>query len=222
MKKPLNTIVLTKTIELSPCAYCDTQFAPTPRRGQIYCSGSCRTQACRERKNGLSGVLQDKPKATSITDLLHLQVEINRGLKDEIYALRCEMLAISNEIKVANTCMLEIYRTTNDIKQSLGNGLVRDIARTLEDWNYKGMSKAPEQLKAMKLDISKIVLLNEKILKDQSDHMWLTGLSSLAGPIVGEKIFTVVKETFTGKKDIPMGAKLDILTDAVTKLNKVV
>jgi len=50
---------------LYQCQYCSTWFEPKTRFKQKFCSESCRTMACRERKNGLGGTLAKKRDFTS-------------------------------------------------------------------------------------------------------------------------------------------------------------
>lgn len=50
---------------LYQCQYCATWFEPKTKFKQKFCSESCRTMACRERKNGLGGTLAKKRDFTS-------------------------------------------------------------------------------------------------------------------------------------------------------------
>lgn len=54
------------------CAYCDGLFTPKRRWIQKYCCESCRTLACRERKNGISGTLESKPRSFGMNDLKNI------------------------------------------------------------------------------------------------------------------------------------------------------
>lgn len=219
--------LIIKQIEMGTCLYCQKHFVPSKRWSHIYCSGSCRTKACRERKNGISGTLQTKKKATSVSDLSHLVIHLTEDLKAELYDLKDEILSLKDEVKQlkakaneTDIWLREILSSVNQIKQELGHGLVRDLSETIYEWRKDGMSAIPKEIKTIKQDIYKIMLMNDKILQGQDEQVWITGLASTFGPALGDKIIGTIKLIFGGNKDVPLDKKLDALAEAVNELKK--
>lgn len=174
----------TPNISDQNCAYCDEIFTPKRRWTQKYCCESCRTLACRERKNGESGTLKSKSRSIGMNDL-----------KGQIDSMRT---IISLHQKHFQETIHKIYFMVSDLGSKYPD----------EDFN-KCLNNIVLDQKRMQSELNKINLSIQEsksqnmnqyrtIQRKLSDQDLLTVLSSVFGSHVGKKILDLI----SGKNQI--------------------
>lgn len=196
--------VMSTQLEKTPCLYCRLLFQPQRRWIKKYCCESCRTLACRKRKNGVSGTMHDRVKSVSVTDLYRIQEQLIAEMKDAR--------------QVTNLWMQEVMRVVHEIKLDQKPESIKELERIIYEWQRNGMSKVPEQVSEMRMGRLKQELQTSQILKTQNVQMLLTVLSSLFGPILGQEIWNGVKGVVAKKKVVPIEEKIDNIMSIVNKL----
>src|SRR5688572_9525141 len=89
------------------CQYkgCGKLFESKRRWTKKYCCDSCRVMASRERKYGLGGTLENKPRSKGVNDLFeltkeqHMELKLNYGLlKEKFDKIEAEQAKTQNWI----------------------------------------------------------------------------------------------------------------------------
>lgn len=168
-----------RTIPEQNCAYCDGLFTPKRRWIQKYCCESCRTLACRERKNGVSGTLESKPRSIGMNDL-----------KNQIDTIQAAINVYYNHFQKTtdetNLMVKELWKKSpnEDLKKFINKvesehielqSMFKDITHSVQEIRTENKIQFRE--------------VHDKL----SNQDLLTLISSIFGPLLGQKIFDFIK-----------------------------
>lgn len=192
------------TIETSNCLYCKKEFQPKRRWIQIYCCESCRTLACRERKNGLGGTRQTKSRSTSITDLSKVFEQQHQSALNQMFALQNDLLMMKLNFEAFSK---GAEKDSDDIKRKITTA------------NENQLLTIKAKYDSIQNDLIQQNLKLQIISSNQSTQQWVTILSGLFGPTIGASIWEKGKELITGNKEESIDDKLDKFMGIIKNLN---
>lgn len=174
-------------IEEQNCEYCEALFFPKRRWIQKYCCESCRTLACRERKAGEGGNLKNKKRIVSITDLSYQLQRQNELFVKQICENNNRVISLS----------FSVEESIKDLRNSMNESSHKQNMS-----QKKALNSLNDTLESMRIDSIKQTLSLQAVKQVLTNQQWVAILSSIFGPIIGQKIWKKGREKLIGCKNI--------------------
>lgn len=175
----MNNITTPKIISIH-CEYCDTLFYPTRRFVQKYCTESCRTLACRERKKGIGGTQANKNRSTSITDL---SKEISE-MKSMIYQFNSN---INTKYQILEIMYSESLRKINET-----NYLAEKIQEFIKE-KYKENERLEKTTTQIKEQLNQLSINLKSLKRNTEIHDIIQDVLIVFGNDIKGTIFDLIK-----------------------------
>jgi gas vesicle protein len=190
-----------KILEDKACEYCATLFTPKRRWVQRYCNESCRSLACRERKNGMGGTLADKKRSVSVTDLYH-------KLQEDIQMLQSSQNNQYEYAKIMMEVLHSIFREVSLQKTEHIYALLKEMNRELPQEIAKSTNEIKQHLTKQDVTLSNIE-------KRQQEHLPILLVAMLFAPELGKKLINLIAP------DNPSNIDSDKLKDITNSLKAI-